>query len=254
MKNEIKVSSFNIRVHTERDGINAFLNRADFLLEGIHEIDADIFGFQEVTLLMAEKLKTGMKGYSFVGVGRAADFTDEHTYIAYKTEKFDLLTSETFWLSETPDIPGSRFFEGQGDCPRICTLASLVHIDTKKTIKFYNTHLDYRGAPARLRGIRMILDRIRKDKLTNIDVITGDFNCRPDSEPVNEVNNSNLGLADATSELTDTYNSFGCEPESKIDYIFTNSEYRDSYKVRKITDEGMYLSDHDAVVTTLILK
>ncbi len=252
MKNEIKVSSFNLRMHTERDGINAFLNRCEFLTEGIHEIDADIFGFQEVTLTMAQKLKAKMKGYSFVGVGRADDYSDEHTYIAYKTDKFDLISVETFWLSDTPNVPGSRFSEGQGDCPRICTVASLAHIDTKKTVKFYNTHLDYRGAPARLKGIKMILERIKEDK--SVVVITGDFNCRPDSEPVKAIHDSKLSLVDATSELSDTYNAFGKEPECKIDYIFTNTEFKDSYKVRKINDEGMYLSDHDAVVSTLIIK
>ncbi len=252
MAKDIKVSSFNLRMHTEKDGINAFLNRYDFLLEGISEIDADIFGFQEVTPLMAESLKSDMKDYSFVGVGREADFTGEHTYIAFKTNKFDLLASETFWLSDTPEIPGSRFSEGQGDCPRICTVASLIHLDTKKKIKFYNTHLDYRGAPARLKGIRMILERIKVDKLPAI--ITGDFNCRPDSEPVKAVYESNLGLSDATIDLKNTYNAFGNEPESKIDYIFTNMKYKDSYKLRKISEEGMYLSDHDAVVSTIITE
>ena len=251
MKNEIKISSFNIRMHTERDGINAFLNRCDFLLDGVREINADIFGFQEVTPLMAEKMKAGMKGYSFVGVGRAADYTDEHTYIAFKTEKFDLVSAETFWMSETPNVPGSRYSEGQGDCPRICTVATLVHLDTLKTLKFYNTHLDYRGAPARLKGIISILDRIENDVCPSI--ITGDFNCRPDSDPVQEIHKRNIGLYDATEKLNDTYHAFGKEPESKIDYIFTNTEYKDSYKVRKITEEGMYLSDHDAVVSTIIL-
>jgi len=252
MTKDMKVSSFNLRMHTEKDGINSFLNRCEFLLEGIKEIDADIFGFQEVTPLMAECLKSGMKEYSFVGVGREADFTGEHTYIAFKSGKFDLLSCDTFWLSDTPEIPGSRFSEGQGDCPRICTVATLIHLETAKTVKFYNTHLDYRGAPARLKGIRIILEKIKADKLPAI--ITGDFNCRPDSEPVNAVYESGIGLSDATFDLKDTYHAFGKEPESKIDYIFTNMKYKDSHKVRKITEEGMYLSDHDAVVSTIILE
>ena len=63
--------------------------------------------------------------YTVCGIGREADLQGESNIIAYRTDKFDLVSLDTFWLSDTPHRPGSRFATDQSGCPRICTVVTL---------------------------------------------------------------------------------------------------------------------------------
>ena len=118
---ELKICSYNLRMDTPRDGINAFFNRTPLIAEKLAEYQPDVIGFQEVRPPMRRWLEENLEGYTIIGTGRGADFLNEANVIAYRTDKFLTMSLDTFWLSDTPYVPGSMFTTDQSDNPRICT-------------------------------------------------------------------------------------------------------------------------------------
>ena len=116
---KIKVVTFNLRMNTTRDGINYFFNRAPLILERINEEKPDIIGFQEATQPILEWLKATLTEYTLVGIGRSETFKSEANPIAFRKDRFDLFSFQQFWLSPTPEVPGTRY-EEQSTCPRVC--------------------------------------------------------------------------------------------------------------------------------------
>ena len=49
---------------------------------------------------------------------------------------------QSYWLSETPYVPASRYAE-QSICPRICNEALFEDLETGKVFRIVNTHLDH---------------------------------------------------------------------------------------------------------------
>ncbi len=259
MANKFSIMSFNFRINVDRDGeYQLYPYRFPFAVEYLRENGTDIIGFQEIQpntrTLLIEAL--GDK-YGFVGHGRGADFREEACCIAYRRDKFELLATDTFWLSPTPGVPDSKPIGEK--MPRICTTATLLPINTEQftiPIRVYNTHL-FRSKDERLRtyGAYLILERIRRDaEYANYPVVlTGDFNSAPDSLAIEAVKNYQpVPLADATASLDYTYHEYEREdlaPDKKvrIDYIFTNAEF-DPASAERITarreGDGMFLSDH----------
>ena len=102
----IRVASYNIRLKSSGDGINAWPNRKENVKALILYHDFDIFGTQEG---FADQLKDlcEMPGYTYTGAGRDdGQNGGEHSAIFYKAGRFKLLESGNFWLSVTPGKPG----------------------------------------------------------------------------------------------------------------------------------------------------
>jgi endonuclease/exonuclease/phosphatase family metal-dependent hydrolase len=94
-------------------------------------------------------------------------------------------------------------------------------------------------------------------------ILTGDFNCPPEEEPYRVLTVSESGLTDAcvvagSSQdfVEGTFNGFGSEKNPKrIDMVFYNEGWKaDSYKVMKIKEGEMFVSDHWPIVVELNLK
>ena len=64
----------------------------------------DIFGIQEALPHQISELAAALPDYAWFGVGREADGGGEGVPVYYRKDRFTLLQSATFWLSE---IPGS---------------------------------------------------------------------------------------------------------------------------------------------------
>ncbi len=95
---------------------------------------------------------------------------------------FDLNASDTFWLSETPDVVGSKSWDTA--CTRICTWARLTDRVTGRQFVIFNAHLDHKSAAARENRMKLILRRI-PDLARGLPVIlTGDLNATPKSAPI----------------------------------------------------------------------
>ena len=100
------MATFNLRMDTEKDGVNAWPNRKEMVKGLIRFHDFDIFGTQEGFKHMLDGIAE-LDGYAYIGAGRDdGEDAGEHSAIFYKTSRFDLLDKGNFWFSETPDVPG----------------------------------------------------------------------------------------------------------------------------------------------------
>ncbi len=253
----LKAVTFNLRMNTMKDGINYFFNRSPYILKKIQVEKPDIIGFQEATRDIHTWLNANLNEYIIVGLGRDADFGGEANPVAFRKDRFELFGLTQFWLSETPEIPGSRY-EHQSHCPRILISVKLRDRVSKKMIYVYNTHLDHIDAEARLLGIRQVLNEIKHDytKSPAALLLMGDMNATPDEISMEEIIKCPFPcLRDASATVVNTFHgyrggsAFSFDAGKKIDYIFTNAFDR---LVRTYAWEeeknGVYLSDHYPVV------
>lgn len=250
----MKIVTFNIRCDYGQDGNNNFSFRKSIILDKINKEEPDIICFQEVLPHVAVWLKDNLHDYYVIGCGRDEKLENEQMSIAYNKLKFDLIEMETFWLSNNPNIPGSRY-ETQSECPRTCTVALFRETETKEVFRVYNTHLDHIGSDARKLGLSQILNTIKKkESFTNAPVIlAGDFNALPDSLEMNLIKEY-PNLIDVTSSIGGTFHDFGrIEELEKIDYIIVDEKFIcNKVDVWNECINGVYLSDHYPVCAHVI--
>ena len=184
----IKVGSYNIRLESGDNGTpNAWDKRKADMVELIRKLDLDAFGLQEVCPGQVDYLTNNLPQYAFIGEHRNADrVSGEASPVFYRTDRFEALKSGTFWLSETPDVPGVKGWGAA--CPRVCSWMWLKERTTGKTFCFANTHTDHVSALARKEGMLLIIERMREFAPPGTPVVfTGDHNCRETEEPAQAV-------------------------------------------------------------------
>ncbi len=250
---EFKIMSFNLRVPAEADGINHFDNRKQLVLATIEKEQPDLIGFQEAPDSTRAFLRANLpSNYTLLGCGRKAGYRGESAPLAYRNDKFELIAFDTFWLSDTPSVPESRYENSdQSHCPRL-TFHAVLHAEAcEQPIHFYNTHLDHKGKEARTLGMRDIIRHIKKQDGTFI--LTGDMNATPDEQCIKEIL-AEPCIIDATANIPSTFHAFGKrEDEYKIDYIFTNGKSINACAVDDPHENGIYISDHYPICAILDL-
>ena len=242
---KLKIFSFNVRLDVKEDGINNFYNRTDRILDCINTHEPDLIGFQEADPSMKAYLRDNLSDYTVVGCGREKNLGGEATAIAFRKDDFEFISLDTFWLSPTPRVPGSRYTEDQSPCPRNCTVVYLKHKDCEEPFYMFNTHLDHWGKLARIHGAMQII-QYASEKGGSF-VITGDFNALPDAPEIKDV----------TAGLGGTFHGFGkLEEKQKIDYIFTNASCNaeESFAVEDEGVDGVYISDHHPICALIDMK
>lgn len=234
---KLRVATFNIRNGDAEDGLNSWRFRKAFLAEFLREFDADLIALQEVMDYQLDYILGEMPEYEHLGVGRIDGASrGEFAPILFR-KPLELVEAGHFWLSETPEIPGSASWDTA--CERICTWAKFENLIVA------NTHLDHVSALARRRGTELILQRIM-----GADLIVGDFNSLPSDLPVALIKDS--GLRDMCGDSANpTFHDWGRQERDRIDYIFAGRRVRgEGQVVSALTSEG-YVSDHHAVVAEI---
>lgn len=176
----VRAASYNIRCQTsESDSANNWDNRKADLIKLVKSIAPDVVGFQEVKSAQYTYLKGQLSAYTFAGETYAGDSNPEATPVAFRTSRFALLDSGTFWLSATPNVPGSTVWgNGVADSghPRICSWALLKDRTSGGVFCFASTHLDLKAGP-RLAGMRLILSSLAGFDAADVPiVVVGDMN------------------------------------------------------------------------------
>ena len=184
----LKVGSYNIRLQNGDKGTpNAWESRKVDFINLLRRMDLDAFGLQEVCPGQAEYITNNLPQYVLVGEHRNADrVSGEASPVLYRKDRFDALKCGTFWLSETPEVPGRKGWGAA--CPRVCSWMWLKDRKTGKTFCFANTHTDHISALARKEGMLLIIRRMHEFAPPGTPVIfTGDHNCRETEEPAQAV-------------------------------------------------------------------
>jgi endonuclease/exonuclease/phosphatase family metal-dependent hydrolase len=258
----LRVMTFNIRYDNPGDSLNNWQYRKDVAAGIIKEYDVDLLGTQEVLANQLRDLKERLPQYAAIGVGRVdGKEAGEYSAIFYKQDKFEVEKSGTFWLSETPEVAGSKGWDGA--CERIATWAILKEKTGNKRLFFINTHLDHVGKTARYEGAKLLLERAKTESGGLPVIITGDFNASPESEVIQQVLAGGTFfdtrlLAPSVPEINGTFHGFGEVPVERrkiIDYIFViNDVSVNSYSVVPEKRDGVFLSDHNPVYVELRIK
>lgn len=173
---EVNVMSFNIRYGTADDGENSWGDRRDIVVNTIREYSPDIVGMQECLDFQANYIVEQLPQYKWFGVGREADTSGERMAILYKYKWLSPIKVENFWLSETPEVPGSRSWNTA--CPRMVTAARFFHSRTRQFFVFCNTHFDHRSEAARRGAAKVLLGYVASLEDGMPVVVTGDFNSK----------------------------------------------------------------------------
>lgn len=244
----IKIVSFNLRCVWDGDGINGFVYRAGIIYDKIVHEMPDIIGFQEVIPRQRKWMEWMEKDYILLGQFRDKNFHGEGTFIAIKRTCFDVLAFDTFWLSPTPYVPGSRY-EEQSEYPRICNIVRIRNKHTGAIWRVLNMHLDHISDSAKILGLQCALKHLEElNKKADFPVIImGDFNAEPESETIRKCNNYCDGiLKDVTESISCTFHDYG-KTSAKIDYIYMSKQLAGNVYETGIWDDvkdGVYLSDH----------
>jgi endonuclease/exonuclease/phosphatase family metal-dependent hydrolase len=179
---DLRVMSFNVRYPAKGDGPDLWDLRKDILAEAIRREKPDLFGTQELFHEQGEYIVEKLPQYAWFGVSRRGNQEDEHMGVFYAKDKLRVLESGNFWLSETPDEPGSSSWNMS--LPRMVTWALFEIAGRGQHFYFYNTHFAHRreDETARLNSARLIRDRIAKLPADVPFLMTGDFNAPADGD------------------------------------------------------------------------
>ena len=253
---QVRVMSVNLRRITAEDtGSREWKHRKKLVATNFQQVKPSIIGMQEVTPQQYDDCKKILKNYNSVITYRDGSDNSEGCPIFYYKDFYTLLSSGTFWLSETPDVVSKSWGAAYH---RICTYVVLRDNRTRKEFAVFNTHLDNVSEQARVNGIGVILDKI--SSIGNYPaVIMGDFNATEDSQTYLAVTEM---FRDVKYQVyndcvnTATYHNWGQWLDyPPIDFLLvTKTGFEvNSYEVVTATYNGQYPSDHFPIVTVLTL-
>lgn len=243
----LKLISFNMRTAWGRDGDNSWMNRRSATVEMLRRESPDVMGVQEAMQEQLSYLDTECPQYARVGEDRDGGAEGGETVaVFYLRDRFDLIDSGTFWLSETPDRV-SRGWDAA--CNRTVTWVGLRDRMSGRTFFYFNTHLDHQGKQAREESVKLIVSKIREIAGPRASVILGgDLNAPGDSPAFRPLVQWMKPVRDkaAVSDSKGTFNGFGTAPDTIIlDHLFFRGRIR---CLRFATLDGNYgapyISDH----------
>jgi endonuclease/exonuclease/phosphatase family metal-dependent hydrolase len=258
----LHVMTFNIRYNNPGDSLNAWPYRKDKAASQILFHDVHVLGVQEALHGQMEELQAALQRYKYFGVGREDGKTKgEYSAIFYDTTRVQRLKGATFWLAESPEQVGAKGWDAA--ITRIVTWCLFKDKKTNKQFYAFNTHFDHIGKIARAESARLLLRKVHEIAGNTPVVVTGDFNAKPNDEPIKIVLD-----AQNTNRFTDTkalsktghygpggtFNAFGSKETGNepIDYIFIKQDVTVlKHATLSQTWEGRFSSDHFPVLAVL---
>jgi endonuclease/exonuclease/phosphatase family metal-dependent hydrolase len=263
---QIKVMTFNIRCNTVIDGPNRWPHRREMAADLVRRFKGDFVGLQEAEPDQIADLVKSLPEYHWLGRSREADTTTgEASPIFYRHKRWRLDPDHngTFWLSDTPEKPGSKTWGNA--CPRIVTWGRFIEEKTGRGVYVYNTHLDHISEPSRQKSAAFLARRIAERKRADPVIVTGDFNSGESSAAIGHLTGKRLGspvmLVDTFRVLhpdekqVGTFHGFrGGTKGAKIDYILappgTNVL---AAEILRENHDGRYPSDHYPVAAEIVV-
>ena len=252
---ELNVMTFNIRYNTKNDSLNAWPYRKDNAASQVRFHEVHILGVQEALHDQMMDLSQSLGKYKYTGVGRDDGKTKgEYSAIFYDTTRLKLIGSSTFWLSLTPEVPGSKGWDA--NITRIVTWAKFRDLSTKKLFFVFNTHFDHIGQEARRESAKLLKKKVKDIAGADPVIITGDFNAHPSAEPIkiliDESDRDRFIDTKAVSATPHygpegTFNGFASKERDNepIDFIFIKGKWKvKQHATLSQTWGGRFSSDH----------
>jgi endonuclease/exonuclease/phosphatase family metal-dependent hydrolase len=264
-ENILKIMTLNVRYDNPADSFNAWPYRASFVCRFLNNEKPDLFGMQEVLDHQYVYFDSVMTDYSSVGVGRTDGVkAGEMNPVFFRKERFELIRTRTFWLSETPEVAGSKAWGA--NLPRIVTWVELTEKITHEHFYFFNTHFAHDSDSARIMSSGLLLDKVDSIAAGFLFIITGDFNMLHSSKGYDILTGpyESVPLLSDSYAITEkrpigpayTFNGFSENTSpGRIDFIFVRFGMKVlEHKTFIRKEHGIYISDHWPVMATVSLK
>ena len=249
------INSFNIRYENyyEISLNNSWAERKTTVMNTIFKYLPDVIGFQELRLNQKLYVERNLPLYQYIGRPRSPDFTDESNGILFNKQKFLLMDSGTFWLTETPDKVSK--YESVYHY-RICTWIKVYSYKFKDIIYFFNTHLEDGHLFITFLQEVNLLKRIKEITKNEGNVfVFGDFNGNDNSVWIQDVFKEGYkSFSDYFQDFRNTYHNFSGiynNPKWKVDHLFYQNFGNSNkhfvplfYDVLTKKENGKFPSDH----------
>jgi len=246
----ICLMSYNLR-YASTSSPNAWPDRRPLMVELIRQVKPDLIGTQEGLYAQLQDLAADLPDYAWVGTGRDGGNRGEFMAIFYRKARFQALQTNHFWLSDTPEIPGSSTWGNSNR--RMVTWLRLQDQNTRQEFYLFNTHFDHQVQLAREKSAHLVRERVTALNTPLPVLLTGDFNAGA-SNPAHELlvgdgffKDSWFQAKERRGEGLGTFNGFKGVPRdnTRIDWILTRGEVQvDATEIVTFSKEGHFPSDH----------
>ena len=252
---KLRWGTFNIRLQNDGDEKAGYgwSVRRDRVADYVKSRHIEVIGMQEVLHAQLEDLLERLPEYDYVGVGRTDGKTKgEYSPIFFLKDKFEVLEKGNFWLSETPDVPGSKGWDAALE--RVASYAKLKDKASGKVFMAVNTHFDHVGVTARRESAKLIMRKIQEIVGKQPAVVTGDFNVTEDDEAYTTMTTNEFRMYEAYHETPNhtgtvyTFHNFCHIPPlkcEKIDFIFITPNIKVNHSHIEEPNPKAMLSDHN---------
>lgn len=252
-RDELHVMSFNLRYASDTPP-NSWPERRPVVKQLLSQERPDIIGTQEGLYQQLRDIESDLPGYyDSIGQGRDGGSEGEAMEIFYDSRRLRALEYDHYWLSDTPDVVGSKTWSGC--CPRMVTWVRFADEPTGEQFYVLNTHLEAFDATTRSKSADLILQRMTAEFDPALPVLmTGDFN-EPAAEgrTVYDTLVTDGPLVDTWVTAQDRSPLFatfhGYAPLSpggdRIDWILSTPDVKTRYAaINTSSKHGQFPSDH----------
>ena len=237
------------------DGTNVWSKRMPLIANFFFYHDVDICGSQELYKNQIADITEAVKEkYEIFGTttSPSADLIKKRNHnnvIFYKRERFELLDSGVFWLSETPEKESKGW---TARYPRNCNWGKFKDKKTGKEFFIFNTHFHHIGENVQIESAKLLSKKIKEIAGSNTFYAMGDLNSTPESKAIKTIKESGF-IVDAKDvcktalygpDYTDNYGYTG-KKSVWIDWVFVSKNVEvQKYAVFAECFDGVWLSDH----------
>jgi endonuclease/exonuclease/phosphatase family metal-dependent hydrolase len=253
------VMTYNLR-YASPTGPNAWPDRRPLVREVIESVKPDVIGTQEGLHAQLLDVAADLPDYAWTGVGRNDGKTgSEFMAVFYLKSRLEALSTNHFWLSDTPEIPGSTTWGNSNR--RMVTWLKFRDRVSGEEFYFFNTHFDHQIQVAREKSAELVRQRVMGLETKLPVLLVGDFNANAGRNKAFDILTRDDFFADswqqAKARRNEGLNSFnGFKPpgrnDERIDWILTRGKVEVSRaEIVSFERNGQFPSDHFPVVAWL---
>jgi endonuclease/exonuclease/phosphatase family metal-dependent hydrolase len=258
----LRVMTYNLRF-ASATGANAWPERGPLMHELIEKISPDLMGTQEGLHDQLMDIGNDLPGFSWIGVGRDdGRQAGEFMAIFYRKSRLEPLSTNYFWLSDTPEVAGSTTWGNKNR--RMVTTVRFRDLQTRKEFYAMDTHFDHEVQLAREKSAELVREKVAELKTTLPILLIGDFNAGAGKNKAyhmlvyDKFFEDTWDLAkDKKGEGLGTFNGFKAVPQNgvRIDWILVKGKCIVlSEQIETFSKEGKFPSDHCPVIADVRLS
>jgi endonuclease/exonuclease/phosphatase family metal-dependent hydrolase len=257
----LTVMTYNLK-YASSNPPDAWPQRRPLMAELIEKLAPDVFGTQEGLYGQLQDLAADQPAFQWIGLGRDGGSRGEFSAVFYRTARLEPLAFDHFWLSDTPEVIGSKTWGPK--LARMVTWVKFRDRQTKGEFIFVNTHFDHQVQEAREKSARLVRERVATFDSKLPVLFVGDFNAAAGSNQAYVILTEDKFFTDTwttarerVNEGIGTFNSFKAIQKDgpRIDWILSRGDVAaDRIEIVTFSRDGKFPSDHFPVVAKLRLE